>query len=114
MYMYAYPAPKLPHCLFLLLPHRAVMKNAKLTPVSGVLHLPILLHGPAFPLDCYSVNPISFLFFFKSYLFLIEGELLYNIVSVSAIHQHISAVGIPLSPFYFLSKKKSYMVVKYT
>ena len=33
-------------------------------------------------------------FFLNFYLFLIEGELLYKIVLVSAVHQHESATGI--------------------
>ena len=38
-------------------------------------------------------------FFFKQLnLFLIEGQLLYSIVLVSAKHQHESAIGIPMSP----------------
>ena len=41
----------------------------------------------------------GFILFFIIYLFLIGGQLLYNIVLVSAIHQHESAIGIhiPLS-----------------
>ena len=35
---------------------------------------------------------------FNSKVFLIAGQLLYNIVLVSAKHQHESAVGIPMSP----------------
>ena len=40
---------------------------------------------------------LVFIFIFKIYLVLIEGYLLYNIVLVSAIHQHDSAVGIRTS-----------------
>ena len=39
-----------------------------------------------------------FIIFLKFYLFLIGGWLLYNIVLVSAIHQHESATGIHMSP----------------
>ena len=35
--------------------------------------------------------------FLKSYLFLIERTLLANIVLVSAVHQHESAIGIHMS-----------------
>ena len=44
------------------------------------------------------LGEVLFLFFII-YLFLIGGQLLYNIVLVSAIHQHESAIGIhmPLS-----------------
>ena len=35
--------------------------------------------------------------FFKN-LYLIEGQLLYNIMLVSAVYQHISAIGIHISP----------------
>ena len=38
------------------------------------------------------------IFIFKMYLFLIEGYLLYNIVLVSATHQHDSAIGVHTSP----------------
>ena len=41
---------------------------------------------------------IPFLFFNLIYLFLISGWLLYNIALVFAIHQHESAIGIPISP----------------
>jgi len=37
------------------------------------------------------------IFIFKIYLFLIEGYLLYNIMLVSAIHQHDSVIGIHTS-----------------
>ena len=39
----------------------------------------------------------------KSYLSLIEGKLLHNIVLASAIHQHESAIGIHVSPPSFTS-----------
>ena len=39
-----------------------------------------------------------FIFIFLIYLFLIEGQLLYNTVMVSAIHQCESAIGIHMSP----------------
>ena len=35
---------------------------------------------------------------FKKYLFLIEGQLLYNTVLVSVIHQHESTIGMHMSP----------------
>ena len=37
-------------------------------------------------------------FLLQTYLFLMEGELLYNAVSSSAIHLHESATGICVSP----------------
>ena len=42
----------------------------------------------------------SFFFQFMNFLmyFLIEGSLLYNIMLVSAMHQHESAIGIHMSP----------------
>ena len=39
-----------------------------------------------------------FVYFLKKYLVLVEGQLLYNIVLISAIHQHKSAIGIRMSP----------------
>ena len=41
---------------------------------------------------------LVFIFIFKIYLFLIEGYLLYNIVLVSAIHQHESVIGTHIPP----------------
>ena len=50
---------------------------------------------------CFQCGP--FFLFFKKKIFLIGGYLLYNIVLVSAIHQHESAISIyicllPLEP----------------
>ena len=45
-----------------------------------------------------SPSLILFSFLKKTYLFLIGGQLLYNAVLVSAIHQHESAIGIYKSP----------------
>ena len=46
--------------------------------------------------DFYSL--LTLIDFFRIYLFLIGGQLLYNIVLVSAIHQHESAIGIHTFP----------------
>ena len=43
------------------------------------------------------VNSVFYLYCFSKIYFLIEGKLLYNVVLVSAIHQHVSAVGIYMS-----------------
>ena len=51
----------------------------------------------------FQANTVSFLYFFKNFFFSlfiyfsIEGQLLYNILLVSVIHQHESATGIHVS-----------------
>ena len=58
-------------------------------------------------LQSFRKNQFFFSFFMlfppKSYLSLIEGKLLHNIVLASAIHQHESAIGIHVSPPSFTS-----------
>ena len=47
---------------------------------------------------CSAYKKPIFLDIWKNYLFLIGGYLLYNIVLISAMHQHESAIGIHISP----------------
>ena len=62
----------------------------------------LLFFNPIYSLRLISVdayNSSLFIFFFN--LFLVGGYLLYNIVMVSAIHQHESGIGIHMfSPFW--------------
>ena len=57
---------------------------------------------------CFS---IVFSLYLPPFFILVGGQLLYNVVLVSAIHQHESAIGIPIKIF-VLNKLRHFSQVK--